>query len=114
MNGGRWLRHERLIARALGARRLPSAGYGQPDCRPPGWAVSILTRATVPGWLWDSLDRAARYRVNGERSAVVLTAVSQGVQARRLVLLDFEEFASLVRSAQKRTDADAKVENDVI
>ena len=114
MNGGRWLRHERMVARTLGTRRLPGAGYGEPDCRPVGWAVSNLTRATVPGWLWDALDRAGRYRVNGERAAVVLTAVSQGVRARRLVVLDFEEFASLVRNAQKRTDADAKVENDVI
>ena len=99
MNGGRWLRHERQIARALGARRLPGAGYGHPDCCPPGWAVTILTRATAPGWLWDALDRAGRYRADGERAAVVLTAVSQGVCARRLVLLDFDQFAALVRGA---------------
>ncbi len=105
MNGGRWLRHERMVARALGARRLPGAGYGQPDCRPPGWAVSVLTRATAPGWLWDALDRAGRQRSGDERAAVVLTAVSQGVRARRLVLLDFEEFARLVHEARKRAEA---------
>ncbi len=105
MNGGRWLRHERAVARALGARRLPGAGQGQPDCRPPGWAVAILTRATAPGWLWDALDRAGRHRAPGERAAVVLTAVSQGVRARRLVLLSFEEFAGLVKEAQKRAEA---------
>ncbi len=110
MTGGRWLRHERLIARALGTRRLPGAGYGQPDCRPPGWAVAILMRATAPGWLWDALDRAGRHRASGERAAVVLTAVSQGVRARRLVLLDFEEFAGLVRGAQKRDEAAAEDE----
>ena len=110
MNGGRWLRHERLIARVLGTRRLPGAGYGQPDCRPPGWAVAILMRATAPGWLWDALDRAGRQRAEDERVAVVLTAVSQGVRARRLVLLSFEEFASLVHSAQKGDETTAEAE----
>ncbi len=111
MNGGRWLRHERTIARALGARRLPGAGQGQPDCRPPGWAVAILTRATAPGWLWDALDRAGRHRAPGERAAVVLTAVSQGVRARRLVLLSFEDFVGLVKEAQKRDNAATEGEN---
>jgi len=110
MAGGRWLRHERIVARSLGARRLPGAGHGQPDCRPPGWAVAILTRATAPGWLWDALDRAGRQRATGERAAVVLTAVSQGVRARRLVLLDFEEFASLVQGAQKREKVTTEAE----
>ncbi len=111
MHGGRGLRHERLVARALGARRLPGAGSGRPDCRPPGWAVSILTRATAPGWLWDALDRAGRQRADGERAAVVLTAVSQGVRARRLVLLDFAEFARLVRGVQERDEAANEGEN---
>ena len=110
MNGGRWLRHERLIARALGTRRLPGAGYGQPDCRPPGWAVAILTRATAPGWLWDALNRAGRQRAEDERAAVVLTAVSQGVRARRLGVLSCEEFASLVHSAQKGDETTAEAE----
>lgn len=114
MNGGRWLRHERMVARALGARRLPGAGHGQPDCRPPGWAVSVLTRATAPGWLWDALDRAGRQRAEGERAAVVLTAVSQGVRARRLVLLDFEEFAGLVNEAQKRDEAATEDETGAV
>ncbi len=108
MNGGRWLRHERLIARALGARRLPGAGYGRPDYRPPGWAVSVLTRATAPGWLWDALDRAGRQRTGDER------AVSQGVRARRLVLLDFEEFARLVSEAQKRAEAATEDETGAV
>ncbi len=105
MSGGRWRRHERTIARALGTRRLPDAGHGQPGCRPPGWAVSILTRATAPGWLWDALDRVGRQRVGDERAAVVLTAVRQGVRTRRLVLLDFDQFAALV--AGDRGEADA-------
>lgn len=112
MNGGRWLRHERQIARALGARRLPGAGQGQPDCRPRGWAVSILTRATAPGWLWDALDRAGRQRTGDERAAVVLTAVSQGVRARRLVIIDFAEFAALVHSASKGAEAARKGGDD--
>lgn len=111
MSGGRWLRHERMVARALGVRRLPGAGYGRPDCRPPGWAVAILTRATAPGWLWEALARAGRHRAEGERAAVVLTAVSQGVRTRRLVVLGFEDFATLVRGAQKGDEAAVEAGN---
>jgi hypothetical protein len=96
MGSGRWRRHERAVARALGVRRLPYAGYGQPDCRVGGWAISILTRGTVPAWLWAALGEVGERAGDGERPAVVVTAVRQGVRLRRLVLLDFDQFAALV------------------
>lgn len=102
MSGGRWRRHERAVARALGVRRLPEAGYGQPDCRAGGWAISILLRGIAPAWLWTALAEALERASDGERAAVVLTAVRQGVRTRRLVLLDFDQFAALI--AEQRGD----------
>ncbi len=89
MSGGRWKRQEREVAAALGTRRLPNSGGGQPDLRAGGWAVQVKTRASVPAWLWAVLAQAARDAGEGERPAVVLAEVSQGRKARRLVMLDF-------------------------
>ena len=96
MSGGRWKRQERAVAAALGTRRLPNSGFGQPDIRVNGWAVQVKTRATVPAWLWAALDQAARDADQGERPAVVISDVVQGRKARRLVLLDFDQWQALV------------------
>ncbi len=96
MSGGRWKRQEREIAAALGTRRLPNSGLGQPDIRVNGWAVQVKTRATVPAWLWAALDQAARDADAGELPAVVVSDVVQGRKARRLVLLDFDQWRALV------------------
>jgi hypothetical protein len=96
MSAARWKRHEREVARALGTERLPNSGSGQTDCRPPGWAVQVKTRATVPQWLFDALGQTMRDAEPGERPAVVVVEVSQGRKARRLVLLPFESFQALV------------------
>lgn len=100
MPDARWKRHERAVARALGTKRLPNSGAGQPDCRADGWAVQIKTRASVPAWLWAALDQATRDAEEGERPAVVLVEVSQGRKMRRLVLLDFEQFRAVVSGAE--------------
>ncbi len=96
MSGGRWTRQQREIAAALGTRRHPHSGFGQPDIRVNGWAVQVKTRATVPAWLWAALDQAARDANPGERPAVVISDVVQGRKARRLVLLDFDQWRALV------------------
>ncbi len=106
MSGGRWLRQEREIARALGTRPLPERGVGEPAIRLPGWAVLVKTRATVPAWLWAALDQAARHAQEGERSAVVVSDVVQGRKARRLVLLDFDQWAALARPEEAMRRAD--------
>jgi hypothetical protein len=92
----RWKRQEREIARSLGTERLPDGEAGRPDCRLPGWAIHIKTRATAPAWLWRALDQAARDSGEGEYPAVILSHVSQGKKARRVVLLDFAHFRALV------------------
>ncbi|MDP9358164.1 MAG: hypothetical protein M3R02_23345 [Chloroflexota bacterium] len=96
MSGQRWKRAEREIAAALGGRRLPNSGTGQPDVRLPGWALQIKTRTELPGWLWAAVDQATRDAGPGESPAVVLNEVRAGVKARRLVVLDFAAFAALI------------------
>ena len=103
MSGGRWKRQEREIAAALGTRRLPNSGFGQPDIRVNGWAVQVKTRGTVPAWLWAALDQAARDADEGERPAVVISDVVQGRKARRLVLLDFDRWRALVEAEAVRS-----------
>ncbi len=96
MSAGRWKRAEREIAAALGGRRLPNSGTGQPDVRLPGFALQIKTRRELPAWLWAAVEQAARDAGPDERPAVVLNEVRAGVKARRLVVLDFAAFAALI------------------
>ncbi len=106
MADARWKRHERAVARDLGTVRLPNGGTGQPDCRAGGWAVQIKTRAAVPAWLWAALDQAARHAEEGARPAVVVSDVVQGRKARRLVLLDFDQWRALVGADEAVRGAD--------
>ncbi|MDP9359624.1 MAG: hypothetical protein M3R02_30915, partial [Chloroflexota bacterium] len=92
----RWKRAEREIAAALGGRRLPNSGTGQPDVRLPGFALQIKTRRELPAWLWAAVDQATRDAGPDERPAVVLNQVNQGRRARRLLVIDLEIFAALI------------------
>lgn len=107
----RWKRQEREIARSLGTERLPDDNEGRPDCRLPGWAIHIKTRATAPAWLWAALDQAKRDAGEGEYPAVVMSNVSQGKKARRVVLLDFEHFRALVTGEEVAQSAVLVIES---
>jgi len=90
---------QRQLAAALGTTRLPNSGVGQPDVRVPGWAVQVKTRAELPGWLWSAVDQAARDAGPGEAPCVVLAEVTPGRKARRLAVLAFDDFVSLIGGA---------------
>lgn len=96
MSAQRWKRQERAIAMALRSSRIPNNGAGQPDIRAAGWAVQVKTRKELPAWLWAAVDQAQRDAGIGERPAVVLSEVSQGKRARRLVVLDFDAWAAQI------------------
>lgn len=96
MSGQRWKRQEREIARALGTNRIPNNGAGQPDIRIAGWSVQVKTRQTIPAWLWDAVDQAARDATLDERPAVVLSEVLPSKRARRVVVLDFDDWCTIV------------------
>jgi hypothetical protein len=95
VSAARWKRQERQIAAALGTRRLPNNGQGQPDIRVPGWALQVKTRKMLPAWLTEAMTPAARDADPAERAAVVLVEVSQGRKARRLVVLEFATWQDL-------------------
>ncbi len=71
-------------------------GAGQPDIRAHGWAVQVKTRKELPAWLWAAVAQAQRDACAGEWPAVVLSEVTQGTRARRLVVLDFDAWATTV------------------
>jgi len=94
----RWKRQEREIAAALSGVRLPNSGRGQPDVLAGNLAVQVKTRATLPAWLVAALDQAARdAAATGPDMVpvVVLSGVTAGRKARRLVVLDLDRFAAL-------------------
>jgi len=96
MTGQRWKRAEREIAAALGTRRLPNIGRGQPDCRAAGVAYQIKTTKALPAWLTAAMAQATRDAVPGELPAVVLNQVAQGRRAVRLVVLPLEAWCALI------------------
>ncbi len=82
MSAQRWKRQERAIAAALGAKRIPNNGAGQPGIRTPGgWVVQVKTRKEIPAWLWAAVDQARRDAGPGKR-------------ARRLVVLESDAWAA--------------------
>ena len=69
---------------------------------PDGWAVQVKTRSELPAWLWAAVDQARRDAASGERPAVVLSEVTPGKRARRLVVLDFDEWAAEIGAGESR------------
>ncbi len=56
--------------------------------------MQVKTRKELPAWLWAAVDQAERDACAGERPAVVLSEVTQGTRARRLVVLDFDAWVT--------------------
>lgn len=95
MPSTRWKQHEREIAAAQGGVRLPNSGRGQPDVIAGNLAVQVKTRKALPAWLLAAMDQAGRDADPGQVPIVVLSAVSRGKKARRLVVLDLDAFTRL-------------------
>ncbi len=71
-----------------------------------GWALH-KTRKTLPSWLKQALEQAQRDAGDEEHAAVVLAEVSQGREARHLVVLDFDVWRELVGAAAAKEGAEA-------
>ena len=67
--------------------------------------MQVKTRATLPGWLWAAVDQAARDAGPDEAPAVVLSEVTAGRKARRLVVLGFADFAALIGGTDRAPPA---------
>ncbi len=95
----KWKRQERQIAQALGGVRLPNTGAGQCDIRAGRFAVQVKARETLPVWLTEAVAQAQRDAAAGETPVVVLSQVSQGRKARRLVVMALEDWRDLAGRA---------------
>ncbi|MDP9470567.1 MAG: hypothetical protein M3Q71_07855 [Chloroflexota bacterium] len=95
----KWKNQERQIAAALNGVRLPNSGTGQPDVRAGRYAIQVKARETLPAWLTGAVEQAARDADAGEIPVVVLSEVSQGRKARRLVVLDFDHWRDMAGRA---------------
>ncbi len=90
MSAGRWKRHEREVAAILGGVRLPNNGHGQPDVLTPDLAVQVKTRKTIPAWLHEALDQAARDCDRDRLPVVVLCEANRGRRTRRMLVFDLD------------------------
>ncbi len=104
----RWKRQEREIAAALGGVRLPNNGFGQPDVRAGRFAIQVKSRQTLPAWLTEAVDQAERDAAAGETPVLVVSQVSQGRKARRLVVLDFDHWRGMTGGDRSPEGADEK------
>lgn len=103
MSDTRWKRHERVIAERLGGRRLPNSGAGQPDVLAGRLAVQVKTRQALPTWLVAAIEQATRDASAGMTPVVARCEARQGVQTRRLVVLDLDHFAALLAASEAET-----------
>ena len=87
-----WKATEREIARALGARRNPNTGEFRADINAGPWCIESKKRKTLPAWLTGAMRQAVRAAVEGETPLVVLTEVSRGRKAERLVLMRWDDW----------------------
>jgi len=86
-----WKRHESAIAEKLGGTRNPCTGGQHSDVDAGPFAAEVKLRRSLPQWIHDAVDQAARSA--GERTPIVVLVESrQGIKARRYVLLRFEDF----------------------
>lgn len=74
----------------LGGVRLPNNGQGQPDVLTDDLAVQVKTRQTLPGWLHDAIDQAARDTDSDRLPVVVLAEATQGRKTRRYLVVDLD------------------------
>ena len=91
----RWKNAERQIAAALGGQRLPNNGRGQPDVVAGPFRCQVKTTKALPAWLVAAVEQAARDAGADGVPVVVLNEVRRGVKARRLVVLDLDDFRRL-------------------
>ncbi len=91
----RWKSEERRVAAALGGTRLPNTGTGQCDVRAGRYAIQVKARESLPAWLTGAVEQAERDADAGEIPVVVLSEVSQGRKARRLVVMALDDWRDL-------------------
>lgn len=101
MPEARWKRHERQVARALGAAREPNTGQGRPDILTAAFAIEHKLRGRLPQWLVAAVEQAQRNAPAGRCPLLVLSYPAAGRRTARLVVLTWDAFLVLARRAEE-------------
>ena len=104
---GRWKRHEREIAEALGSHRNPNTGEHRSDINAGPFAVEVKTRKVIPKWLSAAMSQsvlAAQLNNKGETPIVVLSVPRVGSGTERLVVMKFSDFCDWHGSSEGSAD----------
>jgi len=70
-----WKRSERLIAKAIGGKRVPVSGRSrgdQPDIEHNYLSIECKLRASLPAWLHDPMDQAEKSGRANQTPCVIL------------------------------------------
>ena len=93
MSSASWKRTERDIAADFGTTRNPNTGEHRADINQGiPFSIESKKRRYLPNWLWKAMEQAQAGAQGTQTPIVVLTEVSQGKRARRLVVWRYEDF----------------------
>lgn len=92
MRSDRWKRHEREIAKALGAKRNPNSGEHRTDIDAGPFAVEVKTRKSLPVLIIKAMAQVKAAARDGQTPIVVLSEGVQGRKGRRYVVMEFSDF----------------------
>lgn len=84
------------MAKILGSHRNANNGEHRSDIDTEQWAVEHKLRKTIPLWLWHAMEQAVGATTDAQRPVVILTQSSRGRKAKRLVVMQFEDFVDLM------------------
>jgi len=84
------------VARALGTHRNANNGEARSDIDTEQWAIEHKLRKTIPLWLWNAMAQAVGAATDAQRPLVILTQSSRGRKAKRLVVMQFDDFVDLM------------------
>lgn len=103
---GRWKRHEREVAEALGSKRNPCNGQHHTDVDAGPFAVEVKTRKSLPVLVTSALEQCTISCAEGQTPVVVLREARQGVKTTSIVCMWFEDFIEWFGELEKGEDHD--------
>lgn len=70
-----WKKNERMIAEAIGGKRVPVSGRtrgDQPDIEHNYLSIEVKLRASLPAWMHDAMDQATKSARGNQTPCVIL------------------------------------------
>lgn len=98
MTDAGWKAAERKIAQLLGGKRVGPTGTPQPDVVSDFLVAEVKHRASMPQWLFDSVDQAREQRDIQRMPVVVLHQKGQRYD-HSLMVVRLDDFCHYVKGA---------------